>query len=349
MRGWLSIAVVLLGARTARADGVLEELAAGSVPATPSAPGSHWLSDKVAGMWDATSAFQLRLDVSTTRLYAGSTDSHGDVVLGSLSAVYTIDDHWTVRGSASWSPQSTTLASVPVDMFVDAAASAQLRASASSLAASGAIDFDSAGTGDEELTASLSVTATYFSSEQAVTGVVDASGRMLGPQAARMSCETEMCSSDLTGALTPQWVQLGQYAVGASVTDTVQQATDISLDASYFLYDSDPMQFGYYALATVGRGALGSAAGVAPLRDAITPSVTHRWGNLGINASLSYADYVAAQGSDISASVRVQYKIALAGERRLKLYAKLGGAGHFDATGALASSGSTAIGAQFSW
>jgi hypothetical protein len=98
MRRWLAIAITAVAPRIAHAGGALEELAAGAAPATETSPGSRWISDKLAGIWDVDASWQLRLDLSSTRVYSDATDTtRGDVYAGSLSAVYSADDHWNLR------------------------------------------------------------------------------------------------------------------------------------------------------------------------------------------------------------------------------------------------------------
>lgn len=357
MRRWLAIAIAAALPRVAHAGGVLEELAAGAAPATETAPGSRWVSDKLAGIWDLAAGWQLRLDLSSTRVYSDVTSaSRGDVYLGSLSAVYSPDDHWSLRLTGSWSPEATTRATVPVDaqgLFDDTMeADAQLHATATSYMFGAGLDYDNA-TGDvHSLSASLSVSATYFIAQQEITSVENSSaagGATLDPVGIRMRCQMEACSSAVAGALWPQLVQLGQYALSANVTDTIDGDTDLSLDASYFLYDRDPLQLGYFALATIAPSTLGSATGAPLLRDTVTPSVAHRWGSLAASASLSYSDYADGREFDVSASLGVQYKLALAGSNRIKLYAKLAAGSHVDASYDLTRSGSAGLGAQYTW
>jgi hypothetical protein len=357
MRRWLTIAIAVVAPRAAHAGGALEELAAGAAPATETAPGSRWVSDKLAGIWDLDARSQLRLDLSSTRVSSDASDTtRGDVYLGSLSAVYSPDDHWSLRLGGGWSPESTTRATVAVGaqgLFAEAMqVDAQLRAAASSFAFGAGVDYDSAGRGVHALSASLSISATYFTAQQEITSVQDPGGAgnaTLDAAGMRMRCRLEACTSEVVRALWPQSVQLGQFALGASVTDTVDGNTDLSLDASYYLYDHDPLQLGYLALATIARSTLGSATGAPLLRDAITPSVAHRWGNLAASASLSYSDYADGRELDIGASLRVQYKLVLAGSHRLKPYAKLAAGTHVDASYQLTRSASVGLGAQYTW
>jgi hypothetical protein len=356
MRRWLTIAIAVVAPRAAHAGGALEELAAGAAPATEAGPGSRWVSDKLAGIWDLDARSQLRLDLSSTRAYSDTTDtSRGDVYLGTLSAVYSPDDHWSLRLTGGWSPESTTRAPVVMDaegLFAGTTkANAQLRAAASSFAFGAGVDYDSAGRGVHALSASLSVSATYFNAHQEITSAQDptAGGATIGATELRMRCQIMPCSGDLVRELWPQSALLGQFALGASVTDTVDGDTDLSLDAAYYLYDHELHPLEYFALATFVPSNLGSATGAPLLRYAMTPSVAHRWGNVAASASLSYSDYMDGHELDIGASLRVQYKVALAASHRLKPYAKLAVGTHVDASYQLTRSASIGLGAQYTW
>jgi hypothetical protein len=293
MRRWLSIiALAAIAAaaapRAARAGGAVEELSAGGALA-----GSRWIGDKLAAIWDIDAGAQLRLDVSATRMYDGATGAAtGEAYLAALSAVYSTDDHWSLRLSGAWSPETTTRATA-YPGAADAGATgsmadrtvldeamltdAELRITASSLAFGAGLDYDSASDGLHSPSASLSFNATYFHAEQEITGAHDGSDE-LDPIALRARCAAYHCGDPTIAALWPQWVQLGQFALGASVTDTVDRDTDLSLDAVYYLYDRDPMQPGYRALSTLASSTLGSATSAPLLRQALTPSVAHRWG-----------------------------------------------------------------------
>jgi hypothetical protein len=351
-------ALAVASPRAARGDGAVEELDAGTVPTTSVAPGSRWMSDRLSGIWDASPRWQIRLDASATQLSGGTADtSHGDVELATLSGTYAPDDHWTLRFSGSWSPQSTTHAAVPIDAtgaFDNAGAmqaTANVVAQSSSLGAGIGVDYDAASGGTHDVSTSVTATATYFSTQQTVTAVMDPDGGMLDPQSLRNQCLSahSACASDLMDALTPQWVQLGQFAFDASVTDTIARDTDVTMDATYFVYASDPMQFGYFALATVGRSSLGSAAGVAPTQAALSPSVTHRWGGLSATLAGTYAVYVDDQGSDLGGNARVQYKLATTRTQRLKLFAKASLVRHVDETGAPSNAVMAGAGIQYTW
>jgi hypothetical protein len=348
------LAVGAIAPRAGRTDSALEELAAGATLATGTAPGSMWVSDRLAGVWDIDPRWQLRLDLSTTRALGDAGDTaRDDVYLGALAVAYAPDEHWSLRLSGGWSPEASTRAIAQVDaggLFVDAMGDARLRAAVSSVALGAGIDYDSASDDVHAMSASLSLGATYFQAQQEILDIAEpGAGATLDAAAIRMRCAVAACSSAVTGALSPQWLQLGQFALGASITDTIDGDTDLSLDASYYLYDRDPLQFGYYALATIARSTLGSATSAPLLRDAISPGVSHRWGSVAASVNLAYADYVDGREYDVSASLRIQVKIALADARRLRLYVKLASDAHGDASSELTHAASVGLGAQYAW
>jgi hypothetical protein len=350
-----ALAVVAAAAsRTAHAGGVVEELAAGGAPRSAQSPGSRWVSDKLAGIWDIDESWQLRLDLSSTRVLSQAADSAaGDVFLSAVSAVYSADEHWSLRLNGGWSPVAAQLAAVQVDtrgLFTapDApmTAGALLHAATTSYAYGAGLDYDSASDDVHSLSWSLSMGVTHYTARQEIVSVDEPAGGALDAAAVRMRCPQD---GPCSGELSPQTIHLGQFALTGSIADTVDHDTDLSLDASLYLYDKDPMRLGYNALATISTSTLGSASGAALLRDSITPSIAHRWGDLSATASVSLSDYIDGREADVGASLRIQYRLALAGARRLKLNAKLAAGSHIDQDFQLTRSGSAALGAQYTW
>ena len=338
----------------ARASGALEQLTLGGVPATADAPGSYWLANKLGAVWDATGAWQVRGSLATTRPYGGDGESSsGDVLLASLGASYSPDDHWTLHASAGWSPESVTQALADIDpsgVFPDASqATADIHATSSSMSFGAGVDYDTASDGEHDVSASVSATVTYFSSEQEIVAVHDDLGDTADPQQVGRACALYGCDADLAAAATPQWQQLGQLALAASLCDTIDATTDIALDATYFVYDQDPLALGYFALATLGRSDLASATGVAALRDSIAPSLAHRWKKLAISLASSYAGYEEDRGWDFTTSVRVQYKVDLGGRRNLKLFGTAARVWHVTDSAPVSRSGSVGMGLQVGW
>jgi hypothetical protein len=194
---------------------------------------------------------------------------------------------------------------------------------------------------------SLTLGASIYTSLQEITTMVEPSGQMLTIQDVRDMCGAAACSRELRAALWPQWTQLAQFTAAVNVTETVQQDTDVGIDAAYYTYDEDPTRVGYFALTTIGRGNLGAGVAVAPLDYTLAPTIAHRFDALMVTASLSYGSYVDDLGYDVTSALRVQYKLKLDDGKRLKLHTKL--TGSWDVTDALTAAVTFAAGAQYSW
>ena len=354
-RTWVArcaLAVPLAAAlpHAARADGVVEELSAGASGL------AGWVSNKLAGTWDVDPQWQLGVDLSATRTVG---DSSGGTYVGSLSAVFSPDEHWSLRFNGGWSPAltGTVTAAVPIDgLPEDERPDAQLCATASWFVLGVGVDYAGAVNDVHSASVSLSLGETYFHTHQEVVSVPDWTGRgggTLSAMQAQILCRDTMC--DQPGLFLPQSAELGQFAVNASVTDTVDRDTDFSVDASYYLYGDDPDGPGYLALKTLTTDTRASATSTPLLRAALAPSVTHRWGDLSTRVGLSYTSYAVGDEIEAGASLSVQYPLPLTAPRRLVLDARLEASKHRpprtpnDPEPAITSAYSAALGVQYTW
>ena len=162
-------------------------------------------------------------------------------------------------------------------------------------------------------------------------------------------CTTHQCSDELRASLSPKGTRLTQLAINAGVMHTMEGNGDLGLSASYYLYDKDPTQVGYFSLATLGRGNLGNGVSIAPRRYSFSPSIGNRWGALSGTLAVTYGVYIRELGYDLTTSAKVQYKLKLDGSTRLKLFSKLAGSWGADQDGNTTSAVSMALGAQYTW
>lgn len=350
------IALVLLtmATSTAHADGVSNELSAGTSVATSTTPATRWVATRVGGVWDASDAWQVRVSFEVTRMLP--SDDTGDqqhVINGGVSADYTHGDHWTFGMSFSGSPASNTFSSatvlaegLPGDL---GEADAQLAARTGSDSFGVTATYDTAGDSDHEQTWSFGVGVNRFAAVQGITSVIDPDGYVHTVEALRERCQMFECDMELVESLSPLLTRLNQFVLEASATHTEGQDTDLSLDAALYLYDSDPTAIGYFSLATIGRGNLGNGIGVAPLRYTLSPSVANRWGALAGTLRIVYAGYADAGGYDLGANLRMQYSFDLADERALAVFTKLGTTLGVDVDNNLTTSLSAGMGARYSW
>jgi hypothetical protein len=280
-------------------------------------------------------------------------DSGGNIVLATLSAEYDPDDHWSLRTSAAGSPSSTTDTSTTVSfatatgMTVDA--DAKLVSTAASASGLAAIGYDTAGEGALEGSFVASATATYFDTQQSITDVQGRKGAVVTAQQITNFCASHRCPPQLVAALAATTTHLVQYVADASATAQIYRDTDLSIDGAYYAYSEDPTKLGYYSVAANGRSVAGGGPSIAPLQYTAAPMLVHRFGGLLVAASALYGKYVADEGYDVTATLKVQYRWKLAHGRRFKLWGKVAGARDVDQDGTAIRSGWAALGAQYTF
>jgi hypothetical protein len=352
MRRSSAIAVALfVRAATARADSVAEEIVVGTTVATATSPAMESLGNRIAGTWDPNGRWQLALDVSATRARSTTISAlANDAVMTSLSAEHTPNDNWSIRVTAGWSPRitSSSFAAIEAEGLPGGMAQVDVASSSWLTSLGVAASYDTAGTDDFEVVATLNARASYFESVQAITTLRDPTGQTFTTTQMRDHCAIYTCSRELRDGLWPRWTQVRQFVVGASVMETAFADTDLGLDFDYYVYDRDPTQAGYFAIATVDGGYLGDGMAVAPMRFAMTPSIARRFGDISTTATLGYGNYIDDLGYELSASVRLQVKFKLA-DRRLKLYGSASSSWDVPPDYAASQALSLAIGGQYSW
>ena len=323
---------------TAHADAAFDEVSAGGAQKSASGPRpSSWVADKLGGMWDPSDDWQLRVDLLATR----DEKPTSNVLLATAGLEYDPDDHWFVRATVAGSPSSTTTSTISVPT-ARGSTDAGLRSNTASTSGGLQTGWETASGGNFETIATASATATYFDSLQQITSVRDGAISVAQIQS---YCTTHTCSPQLIAALDAQRSNLTELVLDASLTETLWRDTDVGVEGSYYAYDKDPMQVGYYTAAIAGRTATTAAGiGIAPLRYTVMPSVIERWGKLMAMASVSYGSYVDDQGIDVTAAVRVQYRIG-----GVKLWTKLMGSRDTDQMQNVTKSGSAALGVQLRW
>jgi hypothetical protein len=342
--------LVIAGRAPARADGVAEEMSAGSSPHPDGAPSSTWIANKLSGMWEPGEAWQLRLDVTGTRYFDASASN---AALANLAVEYDPDGHWILRLAAGGSPASTSDAKSVVQAPSAAggaaiAADARIATTSSSASGSAALGYDTAGDGDLETSALVTASVTQLDSVQRITEIQGRRGQMLTVAQLQDLCAAHPCAGGLASALDGVPARIRQLVLGGSLSAQLYQHTDIGLDGSYYLYDQDPTQVGSLSLTRAGQTSGGGLA-IAPVLYSVMPSLIHRFGPVMVMSSVAYSKYVDQQGHDVSATLRLQYKLAFDGDRRLKLWAKLMATRDVDQMNAATAAGSVSLGTQYTW
>jgi hypothetical protein len=352
-RSLIALALVVRAA-VARADGVAEEITVGTTVATPESPARESLGNRISATWDPSDRWELSFDVGATRSRSTAISAlSNDAVITSLSADHTVTNHWSVSVTAGWSPRivSSSVATIEADGLPGGMPEIDVNVTSSSWMTSlgATVSYDTAGEDDFEVVASASASASYFESVQAITSLHDPTGQTFTNEEMRAHCAITMCTRELRDGLWPQWTQVRQFVVGGSVRETAFEDTDLGLDFDYYLYDRDPTEAGYFAIATVEGGSLGEGMAVAPMRFAMTPSIARRFGDISTTATFGYGSYINHLGHELSANLRVQVKFKLGDDKRLKLYAKLNSSWDVPPDYPASQALSLAVGGQFGW
>jgi hypothetical protein len=356
MRAVLTLTSLALLGSAAHASGVLDETSAGNTEQTSTTPAVTWFADKVAAFWDANDHWQLRGDFTDTVEYTQTPTSTGlgepgNIIFATLSGEYDPDDQVSVRLVGGWSPSSTTAsaATVPLKIMNETEkANLALNSQAASESAALWLGYDSS---NQRFLTALTFVATLndFQMTQNVTSVELPGMTMTAAQLATY-CDTQKCPRELKGALLGEPASFAQVVVEGNVSQTLWKDTDVGLDAAYYQYTRDPTTVGYFTAGALGRTAnFGGGSGIAPYAWTIMPDLIHRFGQLMVMASLSYGQYVDNEGTDLTAILRVQYKLKLKSGRRFKLWLKVTGSADTDSNNDVSNSASAALGAQFSW
>jgi hypothetical protein len=122
--------------------------------------------------------------------------------------------------------------------------------------------------------------------------------------------------------------------------------TDVRLFGSYYAYEQDPSQVGYFSVGSAGREQIAGGSGVpiAPLRYLVRPEVVERLGDFSVRLWVQGGRYVAGTAQTTrSAGLKLQYKFTNA----FKMWATATGQRDVDSDGAISSTWGGTLGAGY--
>jgi hypothetical protein len=350
MRPVVCLALLLAaGSTPARADGVVQELSAGTMPQAASEPNTSYLTDKLSGIWEPGDDWQIRLDLAGTRYFHVRAD---DMAVANLSVEYDAGTHWIARLSAGGSPSASIDTKMPVKAMNargnPVAGDATLVSTSSSLTGAAWLGYETAGDGDAETTANLGANVMSLTTREQIGSIEGRNGQAITLDQVRAFCAMQPCRGGLGAALDGTTVPLHQLVLTAGLSEQLFQVTELGVDGAYYLYDQDPTQVGTISITRAGQTLTSGGIGIAPVQYSLTPSAIQRIGPVMVMASAAYGKYVDNLGWELDAALRVQVKVA-SGDHRLKLWAKLTGSRDVDQMSAVSKAGSVALGTQFTW
>lgn len=304
-------------------------------PPVDANPSSGSSGANMSGSYDWTDDFSLDLGLALTRPMLqkptdGSTDQSkpATAISASAGASYMLGDHWFFLGALSFSPASDNLSTSTItadgkngSTSVDALIRSTSAAEGLLLSAS----WETAGDSDHETEVSLTLGGAHLITSQKI---VEASGAdakdSLVLQALINECATKRATDDRCKRLTAGATSINSLSVGLSVTEKLYTNNEITLGGTYYLYDKDPNEAGYFNLASQGKGtqtgtqttdgkagslAWGTGVALAPSLWSGSLGFMHKFGDFKLTVAAGMGAYLDDDGVTRSVSLKGNYKI----------------------------------------
>jgi hypothetical protein len=275
---------------TVFAHDVSDELTIGRLKMSNDKLATPYESDRARASLEPSDFLAFDLGASATHYGATAQASATNIFQLMLGSSYTPSDHLALDVDAFVSPPST---SVERGLQVTESNKGAVRDKTSTLGFDLGAEYDTAGDTNAESVLGLNLGATSYSTTQAV--------RLRRTKLAQ--------AQPKFGA--PEPASLLQWRADANFTETLYTDTDVSLTGTYYIYNRDTAQSGYYGESVFGR-LIGDGIPIAPMQYAIRPSLTHRFGALSLRGFFQYADYRSGEGTSVLVGLKAQYKFSKA-------------------------------------
>jgi hypothetical protein len=136
---------------------------------------------------------------------------------------------------------------------------------------------------------------THFWTSQALSELDTANGPMSATDyLAKCNRKVPLCEV-VNQAFEPAAADLGQLRLGASVTASLYEHTDVAADVAYYLYDQPhPDQVGfstYTPQGTTQKDTYGAGLPLIPPQWSVRPEVAHRWKPISVRVWYQFANY----------------------------------------------------------
>lgn len=327
----LRSAALLLGlllSAPALAHDVSLDLSAGSARATNDSPRSGFLGLGLGGSYELSDELSLSLGASLTRDLPtppppGSStprEPPTNIVLLSGGADWLVGESWALSGLFTFSPRVNQVVDSTLTLDTRLGTSeldVKLDTSNSSLGLILAGGYTTAGDSNLESSVDVSVSTTRYVTTQRLRQInrgdpdierLNAACQLNpGLQICRLRDPQQAALAELRAALT-------ELRLSAGYTATLFSNTDVGLEGSWFLYDSDPTQVGYFSLVSFGRtgpsASVGDGIAVSPLLFTVRPQVTHRMGAFTLRAWFQHGRYVGDLGVSNLLGLRLTYRLS---------------------------------------
>jgi len=279
-----SLLALCIASRDA-ADDLSDELTVGKIAATPNQPATPYISDHADAWFDLSERAALNFNAGLTHYAATSIAKPSSIFQVGTGGSYDVSQHFTLAADAYLSPQSINVERTQI-MPGTVASQAAIRAKTSSLGFALDGEYSTAGESNAESAIALCTGLTSYTTTQAIR---------VGPRGAARFGQPETAS-------------LLQWRTTLGFTETLYENTDLGIAASYYLYNRDPTQSGYYGATVFGRLGLGDGIPLQPLRLTVRPSVAQRLGPVRVSAYFRYGLYMDPSSS-VLGGVKLQVKV----------------------------------------
>jgi hypothetical protein len=283
---------VCLCSGAARAHDASDDVTLGRISSPSAKTSTPYWSDRLRGTVEPTDTLAFDLGASVTRYGATPGVAAMNIFQFTLGTSYTPNDHLAFDIDGFLSPEST---SVVRGVQITNASKGAVRDRTSAMGFDFGAEYDTAGDTNAESAIGLSLGTTAYSSTQAVR--------------LRKTPSATSATSGMFGA--PEQASLLQSHADLSLTETLYADTDIGLLGTYYVYNRDTAQSGYYGTSVFGR-SVDDGIPIAPLQYTVRPSLTHRFAGLQLRVYAQYGDYRSGDGSSFLAGFKAQYKFTRA-------------------------------------
>ena len=307
-------------------------------------PRSGMLGVGLSGGFDVSDAFNVWAGFGYTRdlaTQAGDATSDGsNIFLLTAGAMYLPTESFSLMVNGSFSPtvsqrSALTLGtnSTPTDTV--------LVNTSGSLGVGLSGGYQSAGESNWEHAVDVNVGLLRFSTSQKAELPNSVRGNLLKT---RCAGNPTLGNCELVNGVMGS---LAQVRVGATYTAFLYERFTAGVDGAVYLYDSNPLNAGVYAVVIAGRtvGELGNGVPVAPLLFSVKPFGSFKTGRFALKVGYQGGLYFGAQGSNHVLSVRPSFKVTEA----LKVTLNLTGQADVGSVGLENLGGSATVSAMYVW
>lgn len=353
MHGRAAALAILATAAAAEASSLTNEVIANATQATDANPQSGTFTNALNASFDLGEAWTLNAGLALTlesQTAAASRFGQGGSVVTLLTAGadWSPTENFTLGTSFVISPRSTQFAATQVTIDTtngdQQTGDALVRSQISQLGVGADVSWDSLGISDLEWSLDLAVDYSHYAVDQSVSEIrVGTRTETADTLLADCQAHPRRCNQSLLTVLRNVPVQQDFERISASVTAILFRDTDLTLDASGFLYQQDPAGVSYFGLAAAGRAP---EVPIAPLRYLVRPEVQHRFGDFSARVWVEAGEYVSGTGQGTTGiGTRLQYRFSKA----WRAWVRLSGRRDVDEAGNATRSGTISAGVGYRW